>query len=106
MVKKLIKASTFGLIDLDKDKDKLTDTLPTEDPSVRVLRERQIRELAELDEEENRRLKSAFRNSRGIRAFRRSGGGSGSGGGSVSSSSGRTGQRAFTRSGRTGGVNP
>ena len=85
MVKKLIKASTFGLIDLDKNKLRL----PSEDPSVRILRERQIRELAELDEEENRRLKTAFRRSRGIRAFRRSGGSS------VNSSSGRTGQRAF-----------
>ncbi len=36
-------------------------------------RRRQIRELGELDEEENRRLKTAFRTSRGIRAFRRSG---------------------------------
>ena len=85
MVKKLIKASTFGFIDLDKDKP----GLPSEDPSVRILRERQIIELAELDEEENRRLKTAFRRSRGIRAFRRSGGSS------VNSSSGRTGQRAF-----------
>ena len=64
---------------------------PTEDPSVRVLREQQVRELAELDEEENRRLKTAFRRSRGIRAFRRSV----SSGGSVKSSSGLTGQRAF-----------
>ena len=71
-----------------------TPALPEEDPTVDVLRQRQIRDLADLDEEENRRLKSAFRLSRGIRAFRRSGG---SGGGSVNSSSGRTGQRAFTR---------
>ncbi len=73
-----------------------SDLLPEEDPTVRVLRDRQIRELADLDEEENRRLKTAFRRSRGIRAFRRSGSG---GGGSVSSSSGQTGQRAFVRSG-------
>lgn len=89
MVKKAIKLSTFGLIDLDKGQP----PLPTEDPSVRVLRERQVRELADLDEEENRRLKAAFRVSRGIRAFRRSG---------SSSSAGRTGQRAF-KTGRGGG---
>lgn len=69
-----------------------TPTLPEEDPTVDVLRQRQIIDLADLDEEENRRLKTAFRLSRGIRAFRRSGD---SGGGSVNSSSGRTGQRAF-----------
>ena len=76
---------------------------PKEDPAVRVLRERQIRDLAELDEEENRRLKSAFRTSRGIRAFRRSGGGSGSSAASGrGGSAGSTGQRAFRRSG--GGI--
>lgn len=91
MVKKAIKLSTFGLVDLDKNRP----GLPTEDPSVRVLRERQVRELADLDEEENRRLKAAFRVSRGIRAFRRSG----------SSSAGRTGQRAF-KTGRGGGIGP
>ncbi len=72
-------------------------SLPEEDPSVRVLRERQVRELAELDEEENLRLKTAFRRSRGIRAFRRSGGGS------VASSAGQTGQRAFENTGPRGG---
>ncbi len=88
MVKKAIKISTFGLIDIDKKGP----ALPEEDPAVDVLRQRQVRDLAELDEEENRRLKTAFRTSRGIRAFRRSGGGSGS-----SSSIGSTGQRAFNR---------
>ncbi len=71
---------------------------PKEDPAVRVLRERQIRDLAELDEEENRRLKSAFRTSRGIRAFRRSGGGSGSSAPGGRGGAGSTGQRAFRRS--------
>lgn len=92
MVKKAIKKS-LALVGIGPGNDP---RLPTEDPSVKVLRERQIRDLAELDEEENRRLKTAFRASRGIRAFRRSGG-------VTSSSAGRTGQRAFTRSGRGGG---
>lgn len=95
MVKKLINVATFGLINPGKDKAQKDELLPKEDPSIRVLRERQIRELAELDEEENRRLKAAFRGSRGIRAFRRSGTGSGG----VSSSSGQTG-RAFVGTGR------
>ncbi len=66
---------------------------PVEDPSIKVLRERQVRELADLDEEENRRLKNAFRSSRGIRAFRR--GGENKPGGSVNSNSGFSGARAF-----------
>ena len=90
MVKKLF--DPLGLF-ISKPKN----LLPTEDPSVRVLRDRQVRELAELDEEENLRLKTAFRRSRGIRAFRRSGGGS------VASSAGRTGQRAFENTGPRGG---
>jgi hypothetical protein len=56
---------------------------PQEDPSIRVQRERSIRDLAEIDEEENRRLKMAFKSRRGVRAFRpsaRGGGGSTSGG--------------------------
>ncbi len=61
--------------------------IPEEDPAVGLLRQQQGRELAELDEEENRRLKTAFRTSRGLRAFRRSGG--------VSSSAGRTGAKAL-----------
>lgn len=69
MIKKAIKLSTFGLIDLDKK----IPGLPTEDARVTSLRERQVRDLADLDEEENRRLKAAFRINRGIRAFRRSG---------------------------------
>ena len=89
MVKEVIKISTFGLVDLTKGKP----GLPTEDARVTALRERQFRDLAELDEEENRRLKSAFRSSRGIRAFRRSGGSTSS----VSSSAGQAGQRAFQR---------
>ncbi len=44
---------------------------PKEDPSVKSLRERQVRDLAELDEEENRRIKAALRPSRGIGAIRR-----------------------------------
>jgi hypothetical protein len=44
---------------------------PAEDPVVKRLRARQIRELAELDEEENERLKRAFTISRGTRAFSR-----------------------------------
>lgn len=45
--------------------------IPEEDASVKRLRDRQIESLAELDEEENRRIKTAFRVSRGARAFRR-----------------------------------
>lgn len=44
-----------------------------EAPEVTVLRDRQIRQMADLDEEENRRLKP--RRSQGVRAFRPSGGG-------------------------------
>lgn len=44
---------------------------PAEDPAVKRLRARQIEELAELDEEENERLKRAFSVSRGVRAFTR-----------------------------------
>ncbi len=79
---------------------------PKEDPAVKVLRARQIRELADLDEEENRRLKSAFRTSRGIRAFRRSGGSDASvggdrfGGGGIPGSGGGGGPNAGTGGGR------
>lgn len=102
MVKKVIKESLRPLKRLFGGGGDVP-ALPEEDPSIRILRERQVRELAELDEEENRRLKTAFRSSRGIRAFRRSGGASGS----VRSSSGSTGQRAFVSRGiRPGGVAP
>ena len=70
---------------------------PKEDPAVKVLRDRQIRDLAELDEEENRQLKSAFRTSRGIRAFRRSDVSGRGSIGSSPSSAGSGGQRAFQR---------
>lgn len=43
---------------------------PKEDPAVRIARNRQMEELAELDEEENRRLKGLMTQRRGIRAFR------------------------------------
>ena len=45
---------------------------PKEDPSVLAFRERQIRDLTELDEEENRRIKTALFPRK--RAFRRSSG--------------------------------
>lgn len=62
---------------------------PTEDPSVRVLRERQVRDLAELDEEENLRIKGSMQR-RGIGKFRRtSTSGGGAGGGSAGSRGGR-----------------
>ena len=89
MVKKAIKASTFGLIDLDKKAE-----LPTEDPSVLAFRERQVRDLAELDEEENRRIKRALFPR--VRAFRRKSGDS-PGKAPVRSASGRTGQQASNR---------
>ena len=66
--------------------------MPEEDPSVGILRSRQLGELASLDEEENRRLKTAFRTSRGLRAFRRSGS-------TVRSAAGSRGERAFSRRG-------
>lgn len=71
---------------------------PKEDPTLISFRERQVRELADLDEEENRRIKQALvpRN----RAFRRSSGGqagSSSGRSSVRSNSGSTGRVASTR---------
>lgn len=77
---------------------------PTEDPSAAVLRERQVRDLADLDEEENRRIKAALTATRGVRAFRRSVGGRGRG--SVTPSTTdvqRNGQRAF-RSSRSGDI--
>ncbi len=89
MVKKAIKASTFGLIDLDKKEE----DLPTEDASVLAFRERQVRDLAELDEEENRRIKTALFPR--VRAFRRKSGDSP--GSSVRSTSGRAGQIASSR---------
>ncbi len=89
MVKKAIKESLRPIKNLFK-----TPELPEEDPSVGILRERQLGELADLDEEENRRLKTAFRTSRGLRAFRRSGGGSGAS--AVRSAAGRRGERAFS----------
>lgn len=85
---------------------KKTPRAPQEDPSVKVIRERQLADLAKLDEEENRRLKAAFRISRGVRAFRPSAGGSaGSGGGSTSSGSRgpAVGGRGGGRAGSIGG---
>lgn len=90
MVKKVIRESLRPFKDLFGSGSGAPE-LPVEDPSIRILRERQVSELASLDEEENRRLKTAFRASRGIRAFRRSGAS-----GSTRSSAGSTGQRAFT----------
>ena len=69
---------------------------PREDPSVAVMRERQIRDLAELDEEENRRMKAAFKVSRGVRAFRPSA----AGGAGSASSGGGSGSRAAVQHGR------
>ncbi len=43
---------------------------PKEDDSVIAARERQILDLAKLDEEENRRIKQMRVVSRGVRAFR------------------------------------
>lgn len=59
---------------------------PTEAPGVVLARQRQITDLAKLDEEENKRIKQMRSASRGVRAFRalRSGRASGSGGGSTS----------------------
>ncbi len=65
---------------------------PKEDPSVGMLRQRQIADLADLDEEENRRIKTALHPRK--RAFRRRSGDSTS---SVRSSSGQTGERAQAR---------
>ena len=70
---------------------------PEEDPQVKALRVRQIEDLADLDEEENRRLKAATRQGRGIRAFRRP-----SRGEAGSQVQGRTG-RIVTGGGSSGG---
>jgi len=43
---------------------------PTEDPGVVAARERQVLDLAKVDEEENRRIKQMRVVSRGVRAFR------------------------------------
>lgn len=67
---------------------------PKEDPSVLAFRERQVRDLAEIDEEKNRSIKQALfpRN----RAFRRRSGSSGRGS-SVRSAAGAGGKAASTR---------
>ena len=69
-------------------------SLPEEDASVLAFRERQVRDLAELDEEENRRIKTALFPR--VRAFRRKSGDS-PGKAPVRSASGRTGQAASSR---------
>ena len=66
---------------------------PKEDPSVISFRARQVRDLAELDEDENLRIKRATVPNK--RAFRRSSPGRGS----VNSSSGRSGEAASNRAG-------
>ncbi len=63
---------------------------PKEDPAVGALRNRQIADLAELDEEENRRIKRALHPRQ--RAFRRSSGDSGR---NTRSDAGAKGERAF-----------
>ena len=74
---------------------------PEEDPSVGIARQRQFEELADLDEEENRRIKAALNAARGVRAFRGRGSGVSSaaigstGGGAQSAAS----SRAFGRRG-------
>ena len=72
---------------------------PKEDPSVIAFRERQVRDLSRLDEEENRRIKQALfpRN----RIFRRRSGDSS--GGSVRSSAGRTVLAANVRDSKSSG---
>ena len=59
---------------------------PTEAPGVTLARQRQITDLAKLDEEENKRIKQMRSASRGVRAFRalrsgRAGSGVGASGG-------------------------
>ncbi len=68
---------------------------PKEDPSVGVLRQRQFADRAELDEEENRRIKTALHPRK--RAFRRQSGRSGDSNSSERSTSGNTGERATAR---------
>lgn len=46
---------------------------PKEPRDAIALRQRQIQELAKLDEEENRRIKAMFRGRQGGRAFRSAG---------------------------------
>jgi hypothetical protein len=54
--------------------------IPKEDPVIGQLRDRQVADLAKLDEDENQKLKAAFVQRRGVRAFRRTGSGTGSAG--------------------------
>lgn len=77
---------------------------PEEDPAVGALRDRQMEELADLDEEENRRLKAAFVNRRGVRAFRRAS--NQSSGPIGSTTGGNFGGRAFRTKGGFGTVTP
>lgn len=75
-------------------------SIPEEDPAVGALRDRQVADLASVDEEENRRLKAAFSLRRGVRAFR---GRSGSAKGSTSPIGSTTTGRAFIPN-RPGGM--
>lgn len=45
---------------------------PKEDPSAITQRERDIEQIAEIDDDENRRIKRAMAARQGVRAFRRS----------------------------------
>lgn len=67
---------------------------PKEDDSVIAARERQILDLAKLDEEENRRVKQMRQVSRGVRAFRAIRGAKGVGGSSTTGSVGSSSVRA------------
>lgn len=53
-------------------RDAITPDLPTEDPAVTRLRDRQLAQIADQDEEENRRIKDLLVRGRGQRAFRNS----------------------------------
>jgi hypothetical protein len=84
---------------------------PKEPKDAKVLRQRQLIDLADLDEEENRRIKALFRARQGGRAFRAptasrsatntAGNASGGGGASLIPSSGFSPGRGAT-GGRTG----
>jgi hypothetical protein len=67
-------------------KQKVVD--PTESPQAVTARQRQITDLAKLDDEENKRIKQMRSASRGVRAFRalRTARASTGGGGAVGSS--------------------
>ncbi len=93
--------STLQTFDDEVGMSKSRPAAPTEDPAVKIARDRQTRELAELDEDENERIKRAFSVQRGGRKGR-----AGRRGDAVRAKAGGTGANARTRAARSLGAVP